>query len=146
MTSLHRIIPAITQGYAICDIINGFKLGPAFLAHGVATLIISLIFNELNASHILTPMLIMEVSTIVLAILRADFFTPTMQLVTQASFAILFFISRVLVSPMIYYEIFTNMIEKSQDMDACFPKLIFYSTIIFGFFFNALNLFCKYFA
>lgn len=40
LTSLHRIIPAITQGYAVCDIINGFHLlskglGPEFLAHGV---------------------------------------------------------------------------------------------------------------
>ena len=40
LTSLHRIIPAITQGYALCDIINGFHListglGPEHLAHGV---------------------------------------------------------------------------------------------------------------
>lgn len=144
LTSLHRIIPAITQGYAICDIINGFKLGPAFLAHGIATLTVSSIFNESNASHILTPMLIMEISTIVLCALRANFFTPTMQLITQASFALSFFICRIIISPIVYYEICTSMMNKSEEMDACFPKLVFYATLIFGFFFNALNLFCKY--
>jgi len=40
LTSLHRIIPAITQGYALCDIMQGFHLlstglGPEFIAHGV---------------------------------------------------------------------------------------------------------------
>jgi hypothetical protein len=40
LTSLHRIIPAITQGYAVCDIVNGIHLlskglGPEFLAHGL---------------------------------------------------------------------------------------------------------------
>jgi len=56
LTSLHRIIPAITQGYALCDILNGFRLGPAFLAHGVMTLLVMIIFNESNASHLITPM------------------------------------------------------------------------------------------
>ena len=87
----------------------------------------------------------MEISTIVLAILRADFFTPTMQLVTQASFALLFFACRVIISPIVYYRICTTMVSKREEMEKCFPSLIFYSTIVFGFFFNSLNLFCKYY-
>jgi hypothetical protein len=140
---LHRIIPAITQGYAICDIINGFRLGPEFLAHGIATFSVAAIFNENNASHILTPMLIMEISTVVLAILRANFFTPTMQLITQASFALSFFVCRILISPVVYYNICLHMFTKSKEMGECFHDIIFYSTIIFGLFFQCLNLFCK---
>mmetsp|Transcript_20899 Transcript_20899/g.26385 ORF Transcript_20899/g.26385 Transcript_20899/m.26385 type:complete len:265 (-) Transcript_20899:199-993(-) len=141
LTSLHRIIPAITQGYAICDIINGFRLGPAFLAHGIATFTVVGIFNEFNASHILTPMLVMEVSTIVLAILRANFFTPLLQLVTQATFALLFFVCRIIISPMVHYDITSSMLLMSEDMGKCFPKLIFYTTILFGTFFHGLNAF-----
>jgi len=138
LTSLHRVIPAITQGYAVCDIINGFRLGPAFLAHGIATFTVAGIFNELEASHILTPMLVMEMSTIVLAVLRADFFTPTMQLITQASFALLFFLSRIIMSPYVYYGIITAMNKKLGD---CFPPYLFYITLAFGGFFHCLNAF-----
>jgi hypothetical protein len=141
LTSLHRIIPAITQGYAVCDIINGFRLGPVYLAHGIATFSVVAIFNENNASHILTPMLIMEVSTIVLAILRANFFTETMQFVTQATFALLFFISRVIVSPLVHYDIVSSMIRMEKEMEACLPSVIFYGTVGFGLFFHCLNFF-----
>jgi len=141
LTSLHRIIPAITQGYAVCDIINGFRLGPAFLAHGIATFTVLGIFNELEASHILTPMLFMEVSTIVLSVVRADFFTPTMQLITQASFALLFFLCRIVVCPFINYEIITVM---NKHMGDCFPRYLFYITLAFGGFFQCLNTFWFY--
>ena len=144
LTSLHRIIPAITQGYAICEIMNSFRLGPDALAHGVATFSVALIFNEFNASHILTPMLIMEISTIVLATLRAEFYTPTMQLITQVSFALLFFITRILISPVVYYNTFVTMIANKEEMGECFHDIIFYATIVFGFFFQSLNLFCKF--
>lgn len=174
LTSLHRIIPAITQGtffqyticlqslnglskdtlynmssyqmylllgYAVCDIINGFRLGPAFLAHGIATFTVSAIFCELGASHILTPMLVMEISTIVLAILRAEFFSPKIQLITQATFAFLFFFCRIVVSPVVYYDIVRAMNQKFGD---CFPSYLYYVTLIFGMFFHFLNGFCKY--
>lgn len=145
LTSLHRIIPAVTQGYAVCDIINGFRLGPAFLAHGIATFTVMHLFNENNASHIITPMLVMEISTIVLAVLRANFFTPTMQLLTQASFALLFFISRIIISPAVHFEIAKLMFLNKDEMVNCIPILIFYMTLLFGAFFHGLNLFCKWF-
>ena len=128
----------------MCDIINGFRLGPAFLAHGVATFSVMSIFNENDASHIITPMLIMEISTIVLAVLRANFFTPLMQLLTQASFAILFFISRIIISPRVHFEICSLMNSNLGEMENCMPKLIFYMSVLFGLFFHGLNLFCKY--
>lgn len=62
LTSLHRILPSITLGYAICDIINGFTLGKDALAHGFATFMVMSLFIGHGASHIMTPMLLMEVS------------------------------------------------------------------------------------
>mmetsp|Transcript_22890 Transcript_22890/g.33529 ORF Transcript_22890/g.33529 Transcript_22890/m.33529 type:complete len:262 (+) Transcript_22890:99-884(+) len=138
LTSLHRILPAITQGYAVCDIVNGIGLGPAFLAHGIATFTVMAMFNELGASHIITPMLVMEISTIVLTTLRAEFFTPTMQLITQASFSLLFFLSRIVISPVVHFEIATTM---NKHMGDCFPRWMFYVTLGFGAFFHCLNLF-----
>ena len=127
--------------YAVCDIINGFRLGPTYLAHGVATFSVATAFNELGASHVLTPMLIMEVSTMVLAVLRADFFTPTMQLLSQASFALLFFITRIIMSPVILYQIISTML---YHMAGCFPNSVFWLTFVFGAFFTSLNVFCKW--
>jgi hypothetical protein len=86
----------------------------------------------------------MEVSTIVLAILRANFFTETMQFVTQATFALLFFISRVIVSPLVHYDIVSSMIRMEKEMEACLPSVIFYGTVGFGLFFHCLNFFCKF--
>ena len=99
------------------------------------------IFCELGASHILTPMLIMEVSTIILAILRADFFTPRMQFITQSFFALCFFVSRIVISPAVYYEVITTMNKHVGD---CFPPYLYYVTLAFGGFFHCLNAFCKF--
>jgi len=104
----------------------------------LAMFILAAFFNELGASHILTPMLVMELSTIVLAILRADFFTPIMQLVTQASFALLFFVARILIAPYVYYDIAMIMFDHRAT---CFPKSMFYVTLSFGAFFHSLNAF-----
>ncbi len=79
----------------------------------------------------------MEISTIVLAILRADFFDPTMQIIMQASFAVLFFLSRIVLSPYIYYGI---IYEMNKKLGECFPTYIYYVTLLFGGFFHALNL------
>lgn len=138
LTSLHRILPAITQGYAVCDIINGFSLGGAFLAHGFATFTIMTIFVELNATSIITPMLFMELSTILLACMRGSFWTPTMSIIIQALFSLSFFLSRIVITPILYFEIAITMYAHQGD---CYPRLLFYVTLLFGGFFNCLNAF-----
>ena len=63
MTSLHRILPAITLGYSVTDLINGFAIGkPDFILHGFATCAVMLIFCELNVPHTIVQMLVMEVN------------------------------------------------------------------------------------
>jgi len=61
-TPLHNILPAVTQGYAICDILNGLEFGGAFLAHGIATLMLTSLFSMLGFAYMLSPMLVCEVS------------------------------------------------------------------------------------
>jgi hypothetical protein len=48
LTSLHRLLPAITMGYSIFDLIDGIFLGPDFLLHGFATLIVFSFYVEVR--------------------------------------------------------------------------------------------------
>lgn len=140
LTSLHRIIPAITQGYALCDIMQGFHLlstglGPEFIAHGVATFTVTAVFNEYDAPHVLTPMLVMEGSTIVLSLLKADFLSPKVKVASQFLFFLLFFICRLVIFPSVYFQAVPLI------RDGCFAPIIFYACLLFGAFFNCLNVF-----
>ena len=61
LTSLHRIIPMITMGYSVLDLLDGVSLGVDFLAHGAATLTIMGFFIYKDIPHVIVPMLLMEV-------------------------------------------------------------------------------------
>jgi hypothetical protein len=89
-------------------------------------------------------MLVMEMSTIILSVLRADFFTPQMQIMSQACFALSFFLFRIVLSPYIYYQIISTMYNTRRRSDWCFPDYLFWVSLIFGGFFNCLNFFCKF--
>ena len=64
LTSLHRILPAITMGYSIFDFLDGLTLGIDFALHGFFTTAVTVFFVQFQAPHVLTPMLLMEISTI----------------------------------------------------------------------------------
>eukprot|EP00591_Stephanopyxis_turris_P005345 CAMPEP_0195523482 /NCGR_PEP_ID=MMETSP0794_2-20130614/22705_1 /TAXON_ID=515487 /ORGANISM="Stephanopyxis turris, Strain CCMP 815" /LENGTH=213 /DNA_ID=CAMNT_0040653493 /DNA_START=176 /DNA_END=814 /DNA_ORIENTATION=+ len=116
LTNFHRLTPALTQGYAICDFINGFTLGKDAIAHGVATFAVMTYFNEMGASHIITPMLFMEISTTVLATIKASFFTPGMTIAAQGLFALSFLFCRICVTPYIMYTAIRDMyIHGTED-------------------------------
>jgi hypothetical protein len=144
VTNIHRLTPAITQGYAICDIINGFKMSKEALAHGLATFTVATLFNEMGASHLFTYILIMEVSTTILATLKATFFSPTMQLVTQASFLISFFVSRILLSTYYMFAALHGMYSNPTSLEECFSPYLLHVTLVFSVFFTMLNCWCKY--
>mmetsp|Transcript_8608 Transcript_8608/g.10791 ORF Transcript_8608/g.10791 Transcript_8608/m.10791 type:complete len:217 (-) Transcript_8608:1768-2418(-) len=140
LTSLHRILPSITQGYAICDIVNGFEVGTKdAMAHGAATFAVMTLFIELGASHIIAPILIMECSTVILTLLRATFFGPKMQMATQAVFVISFFFWRIIVSPISLFH--ACWVMYTNDFSDCFPRRLFYITSAFSIFFMSLNLY-----
>lgn len=144
LTSLHRILPAILQGYALCDILEAIHLrskglGLEFLGHGISTLLVTTTFIEANASHLLTFTLVMEISTIVLGLLKAEFLSDASKLVAMGMFVLLFFLTRIVVFPYIYFKSIVVMRH-----GYCFPSYIFYISVFFGIFFNALNAFWFY--
>lgn len=141
LTSLHRIVPSMTLGYAICDIINGFTLGVDALAHGFATFTVMAAFVYLDASHIIAPMLTMEVSTMFLAIMRGEFFTPGQKIGLQFVFTITFFITRVLLTPYLMVGVLMTIYH---DQGECIHPALFWVTLIFSIFFTGLNIFWFY--
>lgn len=141
LTSLHAIVPAITLGYSICDIIHGMSLGGEFLAHGVVTFTVMLLFTELGMPQFVNAMLVMEQSTVFLAIAKGTFWPPKILLLVQASFATSFFFCRILLAPYIWYQIVGAMYTAVfvDHSNTCYPSYLFYATFGFGFFFHCLN-------
>lgn len=146
LTSLHRILPAITMGYSMFDLIDGLTLGVDFALHGLATMGVMSFFCETNLPHIIAPMLLMEVSTIPLTVVRADFVSPTTTAVIQASFAVLFFLCRVLCVPYIWTKLLFTMIEtrSTEAYQSCFMPYFMPVAFCFGMVFHCLNAFWFY--
>jgi hypothetical protein len=137
LTSLHRILPAITMGYALFDLIDGLTLSIDFALHGAATLAIFAYFCGIGAAHVIAPFEIMEVSTIFLSMIRADFFPAALTAVNMGCFALCFFLFRILVVPYLWVKLIVVFWNKQN----CFHGSFFGFTIVFGVFFNLLDLY-----
>jgi hypothetical protein len=146
LTSLHRILPAITMGYSMFDILDGMTISVDFALHGAATFSVMAFFCEHNAPHIIAPMLLMEVSTIPLTIVRADFVSETVTASIQASFAIFFLIFRVVMVPLIWGKLILTMVEQGSTdaYTSCFPSYFMPVAFGFGMVFHSLNAFWFY--
>mmetsp|Transcript_7851 Transcript_7851/g.14950 ORF Transcript_7851/g.14950 Transcript_7851/m.14950 type:complete len:312 (+) Transcript_7851:236-1171(+) len=146
LTSLHRILPAITLGYGVLDLFEGLHIGPDFAAHGVATFSIMLFFVESDQPQIVVPFLIMEVSSVVLNLVRAEFLSDTGMMVVQMLFALFFFIFRILISPFIWFRIVEAMYTHSgTDLyKSCINPYVFPTSIMVGLFFHMLNTYWFY--
>jgi TLC domain len=132
LTSLHRILPAITMGYALFDLYDGIFISIDFIMHGTATLAIMAIFVEVNAPQIMSPMLIMETSTIFLNVTKCDFFTPTMSIANLACFVISFFVTRLVIFPVLWVRLMMTMWEKREDsaFQECYPAHFKYTCLL----------------
>ena len=63
LTSLHRVLPTASVGYAIFDFIDGIRLGSLdFAAHGAVMFTFSTYIMEVDKNEILAVMLTFEVS------------------------------------------------------------------------------------
>lgn len=141
LTSLHLIVPSLTLGYSIVDILNGFRLGGAFLAHGFATFSVMMIFIQQGLPQFVNSMLVMELSTIWLTVLKAEFFNETIQVLSQAAFFLSFFVSRIVMAPYIWFVIINSMYKAVfvDKTNTCYPTFMFFMTFSFGMFFHCLN-------
>mmetsp|Transcript_2225 Transcript_2225/g.5797 ORF Transcript_2225/g.5797 Transcript_2225/m.5797 type:complete len:296 (-) Transcript_2225:43-930(-) len=147
LTSLHRLIPAVTMGYGLFDIAEGLTHGIDFLAHGLATFTIMAYFCYYSVSEIIVPMLLMEISTVHLACVRAEFFTETATTINMAFFVLTFFTTRIVVVPYIWYDIMVTIMQNrnTAEYQSCLPTSHFHIMVfIFGIFFHSLNWFWFY--
>jgi len=146
LTSLHRIIPMITMGYSVLDLLDGVSLGVDFLAHGAATLTIMGFFIYKDIPHVIVPMLLMEFSTMFLTVVRADFFPDYLSLLNQLCFVFFFFLFRIILVPIIWYNLVVTIWNEqgSAEYKSCFPSYFLPVVLVFGTFFNLLNVYWMY--
>jgi hypothetical protein len=76
-------------------------------------------------------------------VVRADFVSTSVTAMIQASFAILFFIFRVVFVPFVWFKLMTTMNEQrsSQVYQDCFPPYFMPFSFAFGMVFHLLNAF-----
>ncbi|KAL3939571.1 MAG: hypothetical protein SGBAC_005718 [Bacillariaceae sp.] len=146
LTSLHRIVPAITMGFGIFDIIEGLNNGIDFMLHGLATSFIMAYFTEFDIGEIVTPMLLMEISTPFLSLTQFQLFNDTAITINMACFVLSFFFYRCLVVPYIMFDIFTTLLQAMKDpaSEPCAPWHLPYVIFTFCLFFNSLNFYWMY--
>jgi len=144
LTSLHRVLPTASLGYSVFDLIDGLTLGADFLSHGSVMLAWSLYMCETQKNEFFSPMLIMEMSTIFLALVRAEFLGPTLSWINMVLFAFSFFLFRIVLGP---YYWFLNVKAQYEDGYAdrpCSPPYFPVVVFVTGMFFNILNAYWFY--
>lgn len=141
LTSLHRILPAITMGYSIFDLVDGLTISIDFALHGAVTFVVMAFFIEIGAPHIMAPMLFMEGSTIFLTVVKADFFPDAIVMLNQACFLFAFFVCRIVVVPYFWANLMMVMWHHRSEpaFQACFPSYFMSACFLFGMFYNLLN-------
>lgn len=140
LTSLHRILPFFTLGYAVSDIVEGVILGvPDFLLHGVLLGITMSTVCYLEIQHTIISMLVMELSSIPLNFREATFLSPNGQVACMTLFALSFFLVRILFVPYVWAEFLVAFYQHIEE--ACFPDKFIYVVFVLGVLFHGLNLF-----
>lgn len=147
LTSIHRILPAITLGYSILDFIHGLSLGYDFLFHGIITMIVMgyVVINEIPQS--LSSFILMEVSTIFLSCLRCTEFSETLSLLNTLCFVLSFFIFRIIMVPYLWYKLMYVIISNhnTYQYGQCFGNIHFMEYVfVTGMMFHLLNVYWFY--
>lgn len=143
MTSLHRILPAITIGYSLFDFLDGIRISWDFAAHGAVTLFTLGLFCATGTPHFTAPFLIMEVSTVFLVLVRADFLSDRVLFWNQVAFMTSFFFVRCIVSPWLY----VKCLRAAWNVTAwqhCYPNVLLPIYAVLGIFFHSLNAYWMY--
>jgi len=147
LTTIHSIVPAITMGYGFFDIVEGISVGKIdFILHGVATVSVMAYFCEVGVPEIITPMLMMEISTLNLVFMGATFMTHATMFLNIGIFMTNFLVFRLIICPYLWWGIFVATWENRYNPESqeCLPGHFTYVTFAFGMFFNCLNIFWWY--
>jgi hypothetical protein len=144
LTSLHRILPAMTMGYSLLDLFDGLSIGLDFALHGAVTMLVLAYYCAVDAPHIVEPLLIVEASTVFLVLVRAEFWSDAAAALNQALFVLTFFASRCVLLPWLHVRLVVLMYRHYDEWTACYPWHFFYVSIVSGMFFHVLNYFWLY--
>lgn len=141
LTSLHRLMPAITLGYSAFDFIDGVTISFDFALHGLATFFVMLYFIEAGAPQFVTPYLLMEVSTLNLTVVKADFFSDFVAAANQACFVLSFFAFRIVLTPYMWFQLMVALYEhaSSETFRNCYPHGLGVVSCALGMVFHVLN-------
>ena len=103
-------------------------------------------FCYYDVSEIIVPMLLMELSTVHLNLVRAEFLNSTGIVINMGFFVIIFFVVRLAVAPYFWWGIYTTSRDNATNpiSQQCLPWHFQYVSFVFGMFFNFLNAFWAY--
>lgn len=146
LTSLHRILPAITLGYSLFDLTDGLNLSFDFVLHGGATGLVMLYFCYYDAPHLLGATLTVEISTIFLTMVRAEIFPDAVSIANMGMFVIAFFLFRILLFPCLWFVLVSCMWAErnSETYLNCFPPSMLWFSFTIGLVFHVLNFYWFY--
>ena len=102
-------------------------------------------FCEYNVPEIMVPMLLMEISTVHLTVVKADFVSELMTSINMGCFVVTFAFYRCLYVPYIMYYIISDSFQHISTTSCwCLPWHFPYVVLVVGTFFNCLNLYWMY--
>lgn len=137
--TLAKLIPAVSLGYAIFDLLEGFSRGPSFVMHGVAYVSVLVIVCEFGLQHTLIPALLLELSTIFFTLTPVTHLGKAFQLMTMLAFALSFFVVRLVLFPTVWAMFLRTAYVNADSL--CFPRQFMHVVVLFGIFFHLLNVF-----
>jgi hypothetical protein len=143
LTSLHRILPAMTMGYSLLDLFDGIFISFDFALHGGVTMLVLAYYCSVGAPHIVEPLLIVEASTVFLVLVRAEFWSDAAAALNQALFVLSFFASRCVLAPLLHLRIVAAMWAR-DEWRGCYPWHFLPVSAASGMFFHCLNYYWLY--
>lgn len=146
LTSLHRILPAITLGYSLFDLTDGMNLSFDFVLHGGATGLVMLYFCYYDAPQLLGATLTVEISTIFLTMIRAEIFSDAVSIANMGMFVVSFFLFRILLFPFLWFVLVSSMWAErnNETYSNCFPPSMIWFSFSIGLVFHVLNFYWFY--
>lgn len=141
LTPLHTILPMISLGYAVVDFIDGIlSWNREYILHGVCMFLSFGSICHIGTGHLVTPLLIMELSCIFLNLLYAEV-SEFIKITIQFCFVLLFFLTRIVVAPFLWLQwlhvYYLHIFSRREA--TCHPWWLIYVVWIFGIVFHGLN-------
>ena len=141
LTVLHTLLPIVSLGYAVHDLVDGIYLKRAdFFAHGLFLMVCLVIVCEMGAPHLVVAGLVMELSTLPLNLLKVQWSRPSYMLANATVLVLTFFLGRIVAFPWLWARwIDTFREEHAKGEPMCYPSHFIYIVVAFGSVFHVLN-------